>query len=69
MQVLEVTDTGYSERVKLCAVHAGISPEDNTFSKATPSAALEMQIDNPSARGVMKPGQKFYVDFTPAPEA
>lgn len=69
MYVAEVTHNGYSERVKLHAVFGGDkNAEDNTFAKATPSAMCEMQIDNEKAHGVMKPGQKFYVDFTPIEE-
>lgn len=67
LQVSEVTDTGYADKVRMHAVYSGDkNSEDNTFAKATPSASLEIQIDNPAARGLMKPGQKFYVDFTPA---
>jgi len=69
MQVQTVTDNGYSDVVKLTAVMGGPNAkdaEDNSYAKATPSASLEMHIDNPKVRGQMKPGQKFYVDFTPA---
>lgn len=67
MYVSEVILTEYSDKVRLAAVYTGDkNSEDNTYSKATPSASVEMQIDNPSARGQMKPGQRFYVDFTPA---
>src|SRR6266478_2198190 len=49
MQVQSITLNGYSETVKLHAVYGGDkNTEDNSFSKATPSATLEMQIDNPS---------------------
>jgi hypothetical protein len=41
--------------------------EDVSFSKATPSGRIEMQIDNPAAIEAMPIGQVFYVDFTPAP--
>lgn len=64
LMVVEVTDNGYSDRVKFSAV-CGNTPEDSTFSKATPSADLTMQIL--ALRGVIKPGAVFYVDFTPAP--
>ena len=45
------------------------SDEDNTFAKWSPSASCEIHIANPALHGVYKPGQKFYVDFTPVPEA
>lgn len=66
LRVSSVTDDGTSDIVKFHAVHAGDkNSEDNTFAKATPAASLEMQINNPDLRGIIKPGQKFYVDFTP----
>lgn len=39
--------------------------EDVSFSKATPTGRIEMQIDNPVAIERMPIGQLFYVDFTP----
>lgn len=70
MAVSEVTKTSYgSERVKLNAVYSGDkNSEDNTYAKATPSASVDIQIDNPEVHGAFVPGQKFYVDFTPAAE-
>lgn len=41
--------------------------EDNTFAKWSPSVNLQIQITNPALHGQFEPGQKFYVDFTPAP--
>lgn len=45
--------------------------EDVSFSKATPTGRMEMQIDNPVALAAMPIGTVFYVDFTPVqkPEA
>jgi hypothetical protein len=40
--------------------------ENNTFAKFSPSAALEITIANPDLLGKFRPGQTFYVDFTPA---
>ena len=40
--------------------------EDNTFARYTPSAGLEMTITNPDLLGKFNPGDKFYLDFTPA---
>lgn len=42
------------------------SDEDNSFAKFTPTAELKMNITNPALHGKFKPGQKFYVDFSPA---
>lgn len=68
MEVSEVTKTAYgAERVKLNAVYGGDkNSEDNTYSKATPSASVEMQVDNEAVHGAFVPGKKYYVDFTPA---
>jgi hypothetical protein len=42
------------------------SDEDNTFAKFSPSVALDITITNPALIGKFEPGEKFYVDFTPA---
>lgn len=42
------------------------SPEDNSYSKYTPSAQFEMTIDNPVVQAALKLGEVYYVDFTPA---
>ena len=54
-----------SETLKMSAVTNG-TPEDNTFSKFTPSASLSLTVNNPTLLGQFNPGEKFYVDFTPA---
>ena len=38
--------------------------EDNTFAKFTPSADLNMLIQNPNLVDKFKIDQKFYLDFT-----
>lgn len=40
--------------------------EDSTFSRWTPSATLDMTIQNPALFDKFKAGQKFYSDFTEA---
>lgn len=62
-QVQSVEKFQYGEKVKASAVCGG-SPEDNSFSQATPSGSLELFINNPALIGKVGPGQKFYVDFT-----
>jgi hypothetical protein len=65
MQVQSVETTTYSENVKLSCVYGGSSnAEDNTFAKATPSGGMTLQIDNPTAKGILKPGDVVYVDVT-----
>ena len=44
----------------------GTGDEDNTFSRWTPCASLDMHVQNPALFGQFKPGDKLYVDFTPA---
>lgn len=55
-----------AEVVKLSAVYGPDGSDNAGWSKATPSASLDMWISNPAAFGVLAPGQEFYVDFTPA---
>lgn len=57
--------------ITLEAVYDSKIAEDVSFSKATPSGRMEMQIDNPDAIAAMPVGTVFYVDFTavPKPEA
>ena len=42
------------------------SDENNTFAKWTPSADLDMYVNNPALFGKFKVGQEFYLDFTEA---
>lgn len=69
MSVNEVISSTYSDQVKLSPVMGGpgATAEDNNYSKATPGGKLELTIDNPALKGVIKPGQVFYVDLTPVP--
>lgn len=67
-----VTQFGENERLNFNAIgkntgydNTGLD-ENNTFAKYTPSANLEMYVNNPALVGKFKVGDKFYVDFTPA---
>jgi len=71
MKVTSVELFEVGEKIKMSAVCKNYYPadgsdEDNTYAKWTPSATLEMYISNPDLAGKVKPGQKFYVDFTEA---
>jgi hypothetical protein len=79
MQVQEVHRSGFSngkdfvfqDRVKMTAVAAKAYPaggadEDNTYAKFSPTGELSLTIANPDLIGKIQPGQKFYIDFTPA---
>lgn len=64
-----VTDTGFADNVRLTPVWTdGKNSEDNTYAKATPAGELTLQIDNPTARGFIKPQKKYYVTITEASE-
>ncbi len=67
MEVNEVIRSKYCDEVKMSPVMGGpgASKEDNSFASATPSGKLELRIDNPALKGVIKPGDVFYVDLTP----
>ncbi len=70
MQIASVTNHGTVEQLKFHSVAAkaygddGLD-EDNTFAKFTPNASLDIMIANPALLGKFKPGETFYVDFTP----
>lgn len=71
MQIASITNHGTCETLRFHAVAAKSYPadgsdEDNTFAKFSPSASLEIQIANPALLGRFAPGEKYYVDFTPA---
>ena len=39
--------------------------ENNTFAKWSPAGEFSLTITNPALLGTYRPGQVFYVDFTP----
>lgn len=53
------------ENVTLTAVTNG-SPEDNTYSAATPFAQVNKSITNPACWGFFVVGKQYYADFTVA---
>jgi hypothetical protein len=63
-----------SETLGMFAVAASKYPddgtdEDNTFAKWSPGANFSINIANPALWGTFHHGQKFYVDFTEAPDS
>lgn len=69
MQIQSILKTDYSEVVTMSAVYGGTTnDEDNSFAKTTPSGKIELTIANKELHGVYKPGDTFYVDFTPVPK-
>lgn len=72
LQIESIQRLGGAEILNLRAVcksgsyPADGSDEDNTYAKFSPSASLSITIANPDLIGKFNPGEKFYVDFTPA---
>jgi hypothetical protein len=70
VKIESVLHTEYGEMLKMRAVSRSVaypadgSDEDNTYSKFTPSASLEITVNNPALFGQFSPGEKYYVDFT-----
>ncbi len=65
-KVVSVTESeGGNKSVKLQPVTGG-SPENESFFKWTPYGEINMGTINQEAAEQFKPGQQFYVDFTPA---
>lgn len=54
---------GDQRTYKFTAMYDETIPEDQRYAKYTPSGALEMVVDNPSAR--FEVGESYYLDFTP----
>lgn len=55
----------YGENVSFTAQYTG-SPEDNTFSAATPTASMSMFVSNPELYGKFEVGKAYYFDITEA---
>jgi len=51
--------------ITLAALYS-TTPEDNSYSKATPNGTIQMSVSNPSAVETLTLGKIFYVDFTEA---
>jgi len=57
--------SGIGGTVILEAVYDTEDEVNKAWSAATPSAKVDMLINNPVAFERFKPGHKYYVDFTP----
>ncbi|HEX7072255.1 MAG TPA: hypothetical protein VF190_15690 [Rhodothermales bacterium] len=74
MEVRKVMqDTSTQETIEFSAVTSNPygpngESEDNTYARWTPMGLLSLSITNPDLIGKFKPGDRFYVDFTPAAE-
>ena len=52
--------------MKLSAVYGTGETENAKWTKWTPSASFDIQINNPDAMGKLSKGHEYFVDFTPA---
>lgn len=72
MQLTHVTETVWgvpgTKTLKFNAQYDDSIPEDRRFAKATPSAELTMQVNNPAAIALLTLGDSYYVDFSPVPK-
>jgi hypothetical protein len=69
MAIQTITKDAWNEIVEMSAVYGGsTNDEDNSFAKTTPSGTVKLQIANKELHGAYKPGDVFYVDFTPVPK-
>lgn len=68
MKLTEINQHAHSTNQKLTiqAEYDTSIPEDQKFSKATPSAKFEIYVDNPAALEQLKLGQTYYFDISPA---
>ena len=58
-----------SEHVRLIAVCGPEGTENGQWAKWTPSATLEITINNQAAFGKLANGHEFFADFIPAKKA
>lgn len=70
MQVQAITEHFWSQgkNVKFAPQYDTSIPEDQRFSRATPSGSMELHIDNPAALAQLKNGAFYYIDIEPVPE-
>ena len=62
-----ITIGRYGRQAELRAVGDN-SPENNTFSEATPSGTLSIYITAQGAYAYLQVGKSYYLDFTEAPD-
>lgn len=59
----KVVSTSYGKEVGFWALYSN-SPEDNSYSAATPSGHITMTVSNPAAQDFFVEGRAYYLDFT-----
>ena len=66
-KVESVTLHTFGEIIKMNAVCYDGTEENASFSKYTPTGSYEMTVTNEALFGHFKPGEDYYLDFTPVP--
>jgi len=61
----KAVDTSYGKETSFWALYSN-TPEDNSYSQATPSGNITMIVSNPSAKDFFQEGQVYYLDFKKA---
>lgn len=56
-------ESPYGNEVSFWALYSN-SPEDNSYSKATPSGNINMIVSNPEAAKFFEAGKSYYLDFS-----
>ncbi len=70
MKLTESTDMAWNpgqKKLKFAPEYDTSIPEDQRYSKATPSGEITLWVDNPAALAQLKLGEYYYIDFTPVP--
>jgi len=61
----KAVETSYGKEVSFWALYSN-TPEDNSYSAATPSGQITMLVSNPTAKDFFAEGQRYYLDFSKA---
>lgn len=57
-----------NKEVELCTRYDSALPEDQKFSKFTPSGEMKFALQNPALDGFFKPGETYLITIEPAPD-
>lgn len=64
-QIIQSSWGGEGRTLIFAAQYDPDLPEDQSYSKATPTGKIEMTVDNPAALEQFQLGKAYYLDFTP----
>ena len=69
LKLRSIEEDHYRQKtLRFSAEYDSTIPEDRRFQQPTPTASPESRIDNPPPLEQSKPGDTYYVDFTPGPK-